>query len=118
MSTMRIFQRFALAASLSALALGAYAQQLTIITSFPKDLTEVYKKAFESRNPGVKVEVLNRGTSSAIAFVREARAGTRPDVFWASAPDAFEVLSKESLLEKFNGSIDRLVQAIGVDRAG
>lgn len=104
MSTLRIFQRLALAASLSFLALGAYAQQLTIITSFPKDLTEVYKKAFESRNPGVKVEVLNRGTSAAIAFVREARAGTRPDVFWASAPDAFEVLAKESLLEKFNGA--------------
>ena len=113
MSTLRIFQRLALAASLSFLALGAYAQQLTIITSFPKDLTEVYKKAFESRNPGVKVEVLNRGTSAAIAFVREARAGTRPDVFWASAPDAFEVLAKESLLEKFSGANPAVPAKIG-----
>ncbi|MGQ0751948.1 MAG: ABC transporter substrate-binding protein [Betaproteobacteria bacterium] len=110
---MRIFLRLALAASLSALALAAHAQQLTIITSFPKDLTEVYKKAFESRNPGVKVEVLNRGTSAAIAFVREARAGTRPDVFWASAPDAFEVLAKESLLEKFSGANPAVPGKIG-----
>ena len=113
MSTMRILLRLALAASFSALAFAAHAQQLTIITSFPKDLTEVYKKAFESRNPGVKVEVLNRGTSAAIAFVREARAGTRPDVFWASAPDAFEVLAKESLLETFSGANPAVPAKIG-----
>ena len=97
----------------SAIAIAGYAQQLTIITSFPKDLTEVYKKAFESRNPGVRVEVLNRGTSSAIAFVREAPAGNRPDVFWASAPDAFEVLSKEKLLEKFPGANPAVPAKIG-----
>lgn len=113
MSTLRILRRCVLAACLSALSFAASAQQLTIITSFPKDLTEVYKKAFESRNPGVKVEVLNRGTSAAIAFVREARAGSRPDVFWASAPDAFEVLSKESLLEKFNGANPAIPAKIG-----
>jgi ABC-type Fe3+ transport system substrate-binding protein len=92
---------------------AGHAQQLTIITSFPKDLTEVYKKAFESRNPGVKVEVLNRGTSAAIAFVREAPAGNRPDVFWASAPDAFEVLSKAKLLEKFGGANPAVPAKIG-----
>ena len=75
-------------------------QQITIVTSFPKDLTEVYKRAFEARNPGVKVEVLNRGTSAAISYVREAPAGNKPDIFWASAPDAFEVMAKENLLAK------------------
>jgi ABC-type Fe3+ transport system substrate-binding protein len=111
--TLRILSRLALAACCSAIAIAGYAQQLTIITSFPKDLTEVYKKAFESRNPGVRVEVLNRGTSSAIAFVREAPAGNRPDVFWASAPDAFEVLSKEKLLEKFPGANPAVPAKIG-----
>lgn len=75
-------------------------QQITIVTSFPRDLTDVYKKAFETRNPGVKVEVLNRGTSAAISFVREAPAANKPDIFWASAPDAFEVLAKEKLLAR------------------
>jgi ABC-type Fe3+ transport system substrate-binding protein len=75
-------------------------QQITIVTSFPRDLTDVYKKAFETRNPGVKVEVLNRGTSAAIAYVREAPAANKPDIFWASAPDAFEVLAKEKLLAR------------------
>ncbi len=88
-------------------------QQITIVTSFPKDLTEVYKRAFEAKNPGIKVEVLNRGTSSAIAFVREAPAGNKPDIFWASAPDAFEVLANEKLLEKYSGANPKVPAKIG-----
>ena len=106
--------RLLLALCCSAAALAVHAQQqVTIITSFPKDLTEVYRRAFESRNPGTKVEVLNRGTSAAIAFVREAPAGNRPDVFWASAPDAFEVLAKETLLEKYAGANPAVPAKIG-----
>ena len=84
-------------------------QQVTIVTSFPKDLTEVYKRAFEARNPGVKVEVLSRGTSAAIAYVREAPAANKPDIFWASAPDAFEVLAKENLLAKVTDLVNPAV---------
>ena len=114
MRILRTLTRAVLALCCSAIALAAHGQQqLTIITSFPKDLTEVYKKAFESRNPGVKVEVLNRGTSAAIAYTREAPAGNRPDVFWASAPDAFEVLSNEKLLEKFSGANPAVPAKIG-----
>ena len=98
---MRAFKASLAAALLTLVASATYAQQqITIVTSFPRDLTDVYKKAFETRNPGVKVEVLNRGTSSGIAYVREAPAASKPDIFWASAPDAFEVLSKEKLLAK------------------
>jgi ABC-type Fe3+ transport system substrate-binding protein len=103
--------------SAAVLALSAAAaqaqQQITIVTSFPKDLTEVYKRAFEAKNPGVKVEVLNRGTSSGIAYVREAPAGNKPDIFWASAPDAFEVLANEKLLEKYNGANPKVPAKIG-----
>ncbi len=88
-------------------------QQLTIVTSFPKDLTEVYKREFEARNPGVKVEVLSRGTSASIAYVREAPANAKPDVFWASAPDAFEVLASENLLQKFDGRNPAVPAKIG-----
>ena len=88
-------------------------QQLTIVTSFPKDLTEVFKRAFESRNPGVKVEILSRGTSASIAYVREAPAASKPDIFWASAPDAFEVLASEGLLQKFDGRNPKVPALIG-----
>ena len=73
----------------------AHAQTVTVVTSFPKELTAAYKAAFEKSNPGSKVEILNKGTSAGVAYTREASAGSRPDVFWASAPDAFEVLAKE-----------------------
>ena len=33
-----------------------------------------------------------------IAYVRELPPGQRPEVFWASAPDAFEVLARDKLL--------------------
>ena len=71
---------------------------VTVITSFPKELTAAYKAAFEKANPDIKIEILNKSTVAGIAFVRETAAGQRPDVFWASAPDAFEVLKRDNLL--------------------
>jgi len=108
------FVRWTAAVAVAGTCLGAHAQQVvTVVTSFPKDLTEVYKRAFEMRNPGVRVEVMNRGTSSGVAFVREAPAGSKPDIFWASAPDAFEVLAKENLLQKFDGANPAVPAKIG-----
>lgn len=96
--------RLVAAAAVAVLTSGAASAQIvTIVTSFPKDLTEVYKKAFETRNPGVKVEILNKGTSAGVAYVREAAPTNKPDIFWASAPDAFEVLAKDKLLQKYDG---------------
>ena len=90
----------ALAASFTSFAAPAAAGTITIVTSFPKDLTQVYKTAFEKQNPDIKVEILNKATSQAIAYVRELPAGQRPDIFWASAPDAFEVMKRDNLLQK------------------
>ncbi|EWM49322.1 bacterial extracellular solute-binding family protein [Bordetella holmesii 70147] len=80
-----------------------------MITSFPKDLTQVYKAAFEKANPGITVEILNKDTVSGIAFVRETPAGQRPEVFWASAPDAFEVLGRDKLLAKAPDVLNKAV---------
>ncbi|ARP85347.1 ABC transporter substrate-binding protein [Bordetella genomosp. 9] len=77
---------------------AARAGTVTVITSFPKDLTQAYKTAFEKANPGVTLEILNKNTVAGLAYVRETPAGQRPDVFWASAPDAFEVLNRDKLL--------------------
>ncbi len=88
------------ALALAALAaLPAAAGTVTVVTSFPKELTQAYKSAFEKANPGIKVEILNKNTVQGIAYVRELPAGQRPDVFWASAPDAFEVLAGLKLLD-------------------
>ncbi|MFO1330125.1 MAG: extracellular solute-binding protein [Rubrivivax sp.] len=84
---------------LAALALPAAAGTVTVVTSFPKELTQAYKTAFEKANPTIKLEILNKNTVQGIAYVRELPAGQRPDVFWASAPDAFEVLAGSKLLD-------------------
>ena len=95
-------RRFRLVASLAiaALAIPAAAETVTVITSFPKELTAAYKKAFETKYPSDKLEILNKNTAAGIAFVREQPVGSRPEIFWASAPDAFEVLAASKLLQK------------------
>ncbi len=77
----------------------AQAGTVSVVTSFPKELTEAYKKAFEVRNPGIKIEILNKNTTASIAYIKELPVGQRPDVMWASAPDAFEVLARDKLLQ-------------------
>jgi len=88
-------------------------QQVVIVTSFPKELTEAYKKAFEARNAGVKVEILNKPTPAGVAYIREAPASNKPDVFWVSAPDAFEVLANEKLLAKIDSPAKEVPAKIG-----
>lgn len=95
----RILCAGALAAGLLCAVQGAQAGTVTVLTSFPKELTTAYQKAFEAKNPGIKIEILNKNTTAAIAYVRELPEGQRPDIMWASAPDAFEVLARNKLLQ-------------------
>ena len=101
----------ALAAAFAAPA--ASQQQVVIVTSFPKELTEAYKKAFEAKNPGIRVEILNKPTPAGVAYIREAPATNKPDVFWVSAPDAFAVLSAEKLLAKIESPAKEVPAKIG-----
>ncbi|MBL8335060.1 MAG: extracellular solute-binding protein [Rubrivivax sp.] len=109
------FIRPTLAALAGAMALAAAvpatAGTVTVVTSFPKELTQAYKSAFEKANPGIKVEILNKNTVQGIAYVRELPVGQRPDVFWASAPDAFEVLAGQKLLENIAGLANKAAPA-------
>jgi phosphoglycerate transport regulatory protein PgtC len=88
-----------LALALGAVFSAAQAGTVSVVTSFPKELTEAYKKAFEARNPTIKIEILNKNTTASIAYIKELPVGQRPDVMWASAPDAFEVLARDKLLQ-------------------
>ncbi len=92
--------RFALLTASLCLAQGlAHAGTVTVVTSFPKELTAAYKKAFEAKNPDIKIEILNKNTTAGIAYIKELPVGQRPDVMWASAPDAFEVLARDKMLQ-------------------
>lgn len=79
---------------------AARAGTITVITSFPKELTDAYKKAFEFKHPDIRVEVQSIGTAAALRLIQTTRAGQRPEVLWASAPDAFESMARQKLLEK------------------
>ena len=109
-------RRLMLAAALTAIAGAASAQgigdRLTIVTSFSKDLTVPFAAAFEKKYPGTKVEVQNRNSAAAIAFIRETRSSP-PDIFWASAPDAFEVLKKNTLLQKYQPKAQGVADKVG-----
>ena len=86
---------------------------LTVVTSFPKDLTAVFKRGFEKKNPGLKLEVLNKSTSAGIKYIQETKGNNASDLFWASAPDAFEVLKGDSLLVKYVPKAEGIPSKIG-----
>lgn len=86
--------------------------KVVIITSFSKDLTGPFAAAFEKKHPGTKVEVQNRNTNAAVAFIRETQSNP-PDIMWASAPDAFEVLKKHKLLAKYTPKAQGIPDKVG-----
>ncbi|HEY2920917.1 MAG TPA: extracellular solute-binding protein [Candidatus Binatia bacterium] len=89
---------FLLLAGLSAPALG---KEVVIVTSFPKELFETYKKAFEAKNPGINVVINSKQTNAGVTYLRETKARPEADIFWVSAPDAFQTLKNDGLLEKY-----------------
>ncbi len=116
MSRTSLPKNLRLACAALALAFTAPAvaqQQVVIVTSFPKELTGAYKKAFEAKHPGIKVEILNKPTPAGVAYVRESPANNKPDVFWVSAPDAFQVLAAEKLLAKIQTPAKEVPNKIG-----
>ncbi|MFC7519071.1 ABC transporter substrate-binding protein [Herbaspirillum sp. GCM10030257] len=94
------FRKICAVAVIALTSAAANAASVTVLTSFPKELTDVYKKAFESMYPDTHVEFINKNTQAAVQLVNDAQLGHRPDVFWASAPDAFELMARNRLFEK------------------
>ena len=91
----------------------AVEDKLVIVTSYPKDLTSVFKKAFEKKYPGTKVEMLKKKTTAGIKYIQETSKNNRSDMFWASAPDAFEVLKGDGLLQKYQVKAKGIPKMVG-----
>ena len=104
-------------ATAAALAGAATAQaptgKVTVITSFSKDVTDPFKKAFEAANPGTQLEVQNRNTVAGVRQLEETKANNQVDLFWASAPDAFEVLKARKLLQPYKPTVMGIPDKIG-----
>ena len=87
----------ALAVGSALLPVAARAAEVVVVTSFPSSFYEPFRRAFEAREPGIRLRMLNRKTTAAISMVGDGRFDAA-DVFWASAPDAFEVLAARDKL--------------------
>jgi hypothetical protein len=87
--------------------------KVTVVTSFSKDVTDPFKKAFEKAHPGATLEVQNRNTNAGVKFVEETKANNQVDLFWASAPDAFEVMKGKGLLQKYQTKATGIPEKIG-----
>ena len=87
--------------------------KVSVVTSFSNDVTGPFKKAFEVAHPGTTLDVQNRNTTAGVRFLQETRSNNAVDLFWASAPDAFEVLKKAGLLEMYKPSAPGIPEKIG-----
>ena len=92
---------------------AALEDKLVIVTSYPKDLTGVFKKAFEAKNPGTTVEILQKKTSAGVKYIQETASANASDLMWASAPDAFEVLKADGLLAAYTPKATGIPEKIG-----
>ena len=84
---------------MTGMALAQERQQLIILTSFPDTIYQPFKRAFENKNPDIELFILNRKTSAAISYIQDG-VNYPVDLFWASAPDAFEILKQSGKLQK------------------
>jgi len=120
-STGRTIGRRALGALAALPAIGAAARaqapavsgKVTVVTSFSNDVTAPFKRAFEAAHPGTTLDVQNRNTVAGVRFLQETRSNNAVDLFWASAPDAFEVLKRAGLLEAYRPRAEGIPERIG-----
>jgi len=110
---MRKFLKFTTTAALVLSSSLVLANTVTVVTSFPRDMTDPFKEAFEAAYPGTTLEVVSRNTNAAVTHLKETRDANTIDLMWASAPDAFEVLREEGLLEKIDIASEGIPDEIG-----
>ncbi len=102
-----------LAVAAAPFSAGAVEDKLVIVTSYPPDTTTTVKAAFEKKHPGIKVEMLRKKTTAGIKYLQETAGNNRSDMFWASAPDAFEVLKGDGLLQKYEVKVKGIPEKVG-----
>jgi len=103
----------AIVAAVASTPVSALEDKLVVVTSYPPDTTVTVKKAFEAKHPGVKVEMLKKKTTAGIKYLQETAGNNTSDMFWASAPDAFEVLKGDDLLQKYQVKVTGIPEKVG-----
>lgn len=113
----RLLSGVAVALAGLVMSLSAQAQapsgKVSVVTSYAKEVTEPIKKAFEAANPGVTLDIQNRNTHAGVKYLEETRSNNQVDIFWASAPDAFESLKAKNLLQVYKPKAQGIPDKIG-----
>lgn len=102
-----------IAVAAMASSIASAEEKITVITSYPDSMTSLIKAGFEEAHPEYDLEVLNKKTSAGVKYVQETAGDNRTDIFWASAPDAFEVLKGNDLLADVDVSSEGIPEKIG-----
>jgi phosphoglycerate transport regulatory protein PgtC len=88
---------------------GAYAEppresvSFVVVTSFPESLYATMCDEFQSLFPDIHIQVINKKTAAAISFIQKD-SEPQPDIFWASSPDAFEILKDTGHLQPYRST--------------
>ena len=88
-------------------AVAVRGEVITVASPFPKELLMAYKRAIEEHYPGLRVQYVHFPATNAVSFLQDRAPGTRPDVFWGSAPDTFLALRRNGLLEQLGDLGDK-----------
>ncbi len=73
-------------------------EPLRILTSMPNTLYQPFVTAFERKYPNIRILTLNKNTNFAVDEIVRGNA-RKFDLFWASSPEAFELLVKLGALQ-------------------
>ncbi|MBT3205826.1 MAG: extracellular solute-binding protein [Gammaproteobacteria bacterium] len=73
--------------------------KLNILTSFPPAFYQPFQQLFSQLHPEIELNIRNKKTTAGLSYLQR-QTDHHIDIFWASAPDAFDILDQAELLEE------------------
>ncbi len=111
----RLLQSVALAFASAALPLHAEIQTLSVMTSYPTEVTERMQAAFEKAYPQYRLQIIWRMPQDALPYLQQPKQGGI-DVYWSPSPRTFNQLKSDNALRKLDIDLTGLPEAIGKTR--
>ncbi len=111
----RILQSTALVIASVVLPLHAEPQTLTVMTSYPAEVTERIQAAFEKTFPQYRMQIVWRMPQDALPYLQQHKQGG-VDVYWSPSPRTFNQLKSEGAFRKLDIDLNGLPDSIGKTR--
>ncbi|MEN0037516.1 MAG: extracellular solute-binding protein [Cellvibrio sp.] len=111
----RLLQGAALAIASVALPLYAEPLTLTVMTSYPADVTSRMEAAFEKAHPDYRLQIIWRMPQDALPYLQQPKQGG-VDVYWSPSPRTFNQLKTEGAFRKLDIDLNGLPETIGKTR--